>query len=197
MAAIPYPRSANLTTYNGSDQITRAGQLLVALFLMFDDPVDLRLQVFLYKHLLRQLHFSFLDDVDCVSQTIGSEIGCLFADADNTPFLSSNMSPWFCPNQITTLVMDDGQTRFFMCFLPKLGPVKAGPFLFNKCPLLILNICGGYTSGLRGCSCLTMPLLINPQFKGKTDDLRQIHQTFYGASFFCFRRNSTALFDTA
>ena len=53
MAAIPYPRSANLTTYIGSDLITRAGQLLFALFLLFDDPVDLRLQDFLYKHLLR------------------------------------------------------------------------------------------------------------------------------------------------
>ena len=42
MAAIPYPRGANLTTYNGSDSITRAGQLLVGLFLLFDDPVDLK-----------------------------------------------------------------------------------------------------------------------------------------------------------
>ena len=86
MAAIPYPRSANLTTYIGSDQVTREGQLLVARFLLFDDPVDLRQQVAVYKHLLRQLRFSCLEDVDCALQKIGTEIGCLFADADDTLF---------------------------------------------------------------------------------------------------------------
>ena len=42
------------------------------------------------------------------------------------------MSPWFCPNQVTIWVVDGGETCFFMCFLPKLGPAKAGPSLFNE-----------------------------------------------------------------
>jgi len=36
--------------------------------------------------LLRQLRFSFLDDIDCALHRIGSEIGRLHPDADNTLF---------------------------------------------------------------------------------------------------------------
>jgi len=51
---------------------------------------------------------------------------------ETTPFsCPSNMSPWFCPNQVTISVVDEGDAYFFMCFLPKLGPAKAGSFLFN------------------------------------------------------------------
>ena len=36
--------------------------------------------------LLRQLRFGLLDDVGCALYGIGSEVGCLHPDADNTLF---------------------------------------------------------------------------------------------------------------
>ena len=44
-------------------------------------------------------------------------------------FKSTNMSPWFCPNQVTIWVVYSSEKNFFMRFLPKLRPAKAGLFL--------------------------------------------------------------------
>jgi hypothetical protein len=61
-----------------------------------------------------------------------------------------------CSNQVTISVVNGGETCFFMCFLPKLGPAKAGPF-FSTNTLAVTGVGDGYTSGLTGLFCLKVP----------------------------------------